>query len=71
VFALAFATPAYAFHCPQDMAAIDAALPNSNLSEEDKAKVTELRKQGEEQHEAGQHAESVKTLGEAKKMLGI
>ena len=35
--------PAYAFHCPADMAQIDAALPNADLSEEDKAKVMALR----------------------------
>lgn len=66
-----FATPALAFSCPKDMAAIDAALPTAKLSEADKAKVTELRKTGEAQHNAGDHASSVKTLAEAKKILGI
>ena len=41
------------------------------LSDEEKAKVTELRAKGEELHEAGNHAESVATLAEAKKILGI
>jgi len=62
---------AFAFHCPKDMAAIDAALPNAQLNEADKAKVMELRAKGEEQHKAGDHAASVKTLEEAKKILGI
>ncbi len=65
------AAPAYAFHCPADMAQIDAALPNADLSEEDKAKVMELRQQGEEQHNAGQHQEAVDYLAQAKEILGI
>ena len=69
VFGLA--TPAVAFHCPKDMAAIDAALPGAQLSDADKAKVMELRKTGETQHKAGDHASSVKTLAEAKKILGV
>lgn len=69
--AFAFVSPAQAFNCPSQMAAIDAALPDANLSDADKAKVMELRQQGEEQHKAGQHAESVKTLNEAKEMLGL
>jgi hypothetical protein len=70
-FALAFASPALAFHCPADMAAIDAALETAELSEADLAKVKELRAQGEELHEAGQHQEAVDTLAEAMAILGI
>jgi hypothetical protein len=68
---VATAVPAYAFHCPADMAQIDAALPNADLSDEDKAKVTELRSKGEELHNNGQHQESVDTLAQAKEILGI
>lgn len=64
-------SPAGAFHCPKDMAAIDAALPSASLSEADMAKVKELRAKGEELHNAGKHKESVEVLGEAKKLLGI
>ncbi len=73
IAALAFglATPAVAFHCPNDMAAIDAALSTAQLSDEDKAKVMELRKTGEEEHKAGDHAASVATLAEAMNILGI
>lgn len=71
VAAALFATPAFAFNCPKDMAAVDEALKTATLSDADKAKVTELRAKGEEQHKAGDHAESVKTLGEAKTILGI
>lgn len=69
---LAFvAFPAFANQCPTDMKKIDAALQTAQLSQADKAKVMELRKTGEELHNSGQHGDSVKTLGEAKKILGI
>lgn len=72
-FALAvgLAMPAVAAQCPQDMAAIDKALQSAQLSDAQKAEVVELRQKGEEQHKAGEHAASVKTLGEAKQILGI
>ncbi|MGF1610330.1 MAG: hypothetical protein ACFCUQ_13100 [Kiloniellales bacterium] len=69
---LGLAGPALAFQCPTMVAAIDAALAaGPDLSEEDLAKVRELRDQGQAQHDAGQHAESVETLSEAQAMLGI
>ena len=68
---LAVASPAYAMHCPADMAKIDAALQTAQLSEGDLAKVKELRAKGEELHNAGQHQESVDTLAEAMALLGI
>ena len=63
--------PAYAFQCPSDVSKIDAALPNAELSEEERAMVIELRNQGEAQHNAGQHQEAVDTLAQAKEILGI
>lgn len=70
--ALAFlSAPAFAFHCPQDMAKIDEALKTAQLSEADMSRVRELRATGEEQHKAGDHAASVNTLGEAMGILGI
>ncbi len=65
------ATPAFADHCPKDMKAIDAALENANLSEDQLAEVKELREQGEELHNAGEHDESVETLHEAMEILGL
>lgn len=62
---------AFANSCPAQMAAIDAALPTATLSEADMTKVKELRKQGEDLHNSGDHAGSEAALGEAKKMLGI
>lgn len=69
--ALASAT-AMAYHCPADMKAIDAKLATSpKLSEADAAKVKQLRADGEAAHKAGKHDDSVKMLGEARKILGI
>jgi hypothetical protein len=70
---VAVSGPAFANSCPTHVQAIDAALaanPNST-SPEDLAKAKELRDQGEAQHTAGQHAESMATLAEAEKLLGI
>ena len=69
--ALALASPAFAGRCPMEMAAIDAALQTAQLSEEDMARVRELRTQGEELHGAGDHAGSEAALDEAKAILGI
>jgi hypothetical protein len=69
---LAFAAgSAYAFHCPADMKAIDAALPKAKLTDAQKGEVTKLRAEGEKLHSAGKHQESVDTLAKAKKILGI
>ena len=64
--------PALAGQCPAMIGQIDAALASTpGLSDEDKAKVMELRDKGEELHNAGNHDESVATLAEAKAILGI
>ncbi|GIK98616.1 MAG: hypothetical protein BroJett029_28250 [Alphaproteobacteria bacterium] len=68
----ALATPAFAMHCPADMAKIDAALAQDpQLSAEQLAEVQRLRAEGQAQHEAGQHQESVDTLAKAMEILGI
>jgi hypothetical protein len=72
VLALAMAGSAFAAHCPMDMKAIDDALAKKpNISAEQLAEVKKLRAEGEAQHKAGKHAESVETLGKAKKILGL
>lgn len=69
---LALAGAAWAHNCPNEMKAIDAKVATKpNLSKENADKVAALRKSGEEHHKAGRHAESMKDLGEAKKLLGI
>jgi hypothetical protein len=65
------ATLAFAHNCPNEMKAIDAKMSSAKLSEADMAKVKSLREEGEKFHKAGKHDESMKALGEAKKMLGI
>jgi hypothetical protein len=72
VLALTMAGSAFANHCPMDMKAIDDALAKKpSLSAEQMAEVKKLRAEGEAQHKAGKHAESVETLGKAKKILGL
>lgn len=70
---LAFAAgTALAHNCPNEMKAIDAKLAtNPQLSAADAAKVKKLRADGEAAHKAGKHDDSMKALGEAKKMLAI
>jgi hypothetical protein len=69
---LAFSGAAFAHNCPNEMKAIDAKLATSpKLAEADAAKVKKLRADGEAAHKAGKHDESMKALGEAKKLLGI
>ena len=69
---IVLAGPALAFSCPTNMRQIDAALTaNPQLAAADKAKVTELRNEGEKLHAAGQHQQSMDKLAEAKKILKI
>ena len=69
-FALASAA-AFAHNCPNEMKAIDAKMSTAKLADADMAKVKALRADGETMHKAGKHDDSMKALGEAKKMLGI
>ena len=72
VAVVALTAPAFANHCPKDMAAIDAALAkNPKLTQAQLDEVKKLRADGEAQHKAGNHADSVKTLQKAEDILGI
>ena len=63
---------AFAFHCPADMAKIDAALAKSpKLTAEQLAEVKKQRAEGEALHKAGKHADSVAVLGKAMATLGV
>lgn len=63
---------ALAHNCPNEMKAIDAKLAtNPKLADADAAKVKQWRADGEAAHKAGKHDDSMKMLGEAKKVLGI
>jgi len=71
VVLFALSAPAMAFHCPADVAKIDAALaamPDISIAEV--AEVTKLRNQGEAYHKAGKHQDAVDTLAEALAILG-
>lgn len=69
---IALAGAAWAGSCPVEMKAIDAKLSSKPaLSKANADKVAALRKSGEDHHKAGKHAESMKDLNEAKKLLGI
>lgn len=71
--ALAFATTAaFAMHCPKEMKSIDDALAkNPKLTEAQMKDVKAFRAEGEAQHKAGKHTESVATLAKAQKILGV
>lgn len=63
---------AWAHNCPNEMKAIDAKLGASPALSKDAAdKVAKLRASGEAHHKAGRHNESMRDLGEAKKLLGM
>jgi len=68
----ALAGTAFAFHCPADMAKIDAALAkNPKLTDAQMAEVKKARVDGETLHKAGKHQESVDTLAKAMKILDV
>jgi hypothetical protein len=70
--AFAIAGGAWAFHCPADMAKIDAALAkNPKLTAEQLAEVKKQRADGETAHKAGRHQEAVDTLAKAMKTLDV
>ena len=62
---------ALAHNCPREMKAIDQALPAAKLSAAQMDEVKKLRADGEAQHKAGKHDESMASLGKAKAILGI
>jgi len=73
-FALALtlaAGTAFAHNCPNEMRAIDAAMPKAKLDADKMAEVKKLRAEGEQFHKAGRHDESMASLGKAKAILGI
>lgn len=70
--ALAFASSvALAGSCPKVMKQIDDALPSAKISAAEMTEVKKLRADGEAQHKAGKHDDSMASLGKAKTTLGI
>jgi hypothetical protein len=66
-----FAPVALAHNCPNEMKAIDAALPKAKLNASQASEVKKLRADGESLHKAGKHNESMAALGKAKGILGV
>jgi capsule polysaccharide export protein KpsE/RkpR len=72
VFLFSTASLAFAHNCPNEMKAIDAKLNSAkDVSPNNMTKIKALRAEGEKLHKEGKHDESMKSLGEAKKLLGI
>jgi hypothetical protein len=74
IMVLMFSASSFAFahSCPNEMKAIDAKLSSTkDLSAENMTKVKNLRAEGEKFHKEGKHDESMKSLQDAKKLLGI
>jgi hypothetical protein len=69
--AVLVAASAYATNCPNEMKAIDDALKTAKLDDATKKKVADARKKGEDEHKAGKHADSMKSLKDAKDLLKI
>lgn len=68
---LLLSASAWAMHCPADMAKINVLLKSDPPSDATVlAQVQQLRAEGEAQHKAGNHDQSVKSLGEALQLLG-
>jgi hypothetical protein len=64
--------PALAGSCPKIMKKVDAALAASpSLTSEQMTQVTKLRAEGEVQHKAGSHSDSVASLNKAMAILGM
>ncbi len=68
--AFAMTGPALAGQCPMLMQEVDAAMETAELTEDEKARVMELRESGEAAHEAGDHTQSEADLNEALEILG-
>jgi hypothetical protein len=64
-------TLVWAHNCPNEMKAIDAALPKAKLDAKQAAEVKKLRAEGEQLHQSGKHSESMAALGKAKGILGV
>ena len=62
---------ALASNCPKLMKEIDAALPGAKLSAAQMTEVKKLRADGEAQHKAGKHDDSMASLDKAKSILGL
>jgi hypothetical protein len=67
----AFALPAFASQCQDDIAKIDAALVKAELDADVKTEVTDLREQAVQLCGAGNDQEGLDVIAEAKTKLNI
>lgn len=64
--------PAYAFHCPNDVKLIGAALDkSSSRSSSQVAEIKKLRDEGNGLHNTGRHKAALDALHKAMAILGI
>ncbi len=69
---VAMTSPAFAKHCPKDVKIIDQSLPKATgLNKMQMTEVKALRDKGAALHKSGKHAEAIKVLHEAVKILGV
>ena len=66
-----FSVSALAGHCPKDVKAIDGALTTSTVSAAQMSEAKALRDKGNAEHKGGKHGESINSLHQAMKILGI
>ncbi len=72
VLLLIAAPNVFAHSCPKLMMEIDAKMPTAQgIPAEKMTMVKQLRADGERLHKEGKHDESMKTLAEAKNLLGM
>lgn len=69
---LSFASPAFASECPALWQQITERMNGAHvqLSEADRTKLDELRRQGEEFHHMGDHPKAIAALSQALALLG-
>ena len=69
---IGMASPAFAKHCPKDAKIIDEALGKpTGLTTVQLTNVKDLRDKGMAFHKDGKHADAIKALHEATKILGV
>jgi hypothetical protein len=72
IVALLFAAfPAYAGQCEDDIAKIEKALADMELSPDERAQIEDMKKQAKDLCEAGHQEEGLDVTAEAKAMLNI
>jgi hypothetical protein len=65
------AVPATAGQCENDIAKIEAALTNMELSPDERAQIEDMKKQAQELCAAGNEEEGLDVTAEAKAMLNL